>query len=236
MSLVLALVLLGSTLFGNWSASAQPVSQPETKAGAPAGDQATSGTIVVTPANMAGWRWMEEDSSAGSGMLVTGPAIPPVGSGSAKIAVDATGRFILSNLAYAGTRLADITSLAYSSFSEGASAILAPSLNFDIDYDLTDANTAWQGRLVYEPYQDGSVIVPGTWQTWSPMTGKWWASGAPGSGSCPQASPCTWSQVLTAFPQAGLRADNGWLHFRVGQWSGGFTGYVDGFTMGVGGN
>ncbi|MEO8287324.1 MAG: right-handed parallel beta-helix repeat-containing protein [Chloroflexota bacterium] len=236
MSLVLALVLLGSTLFGSWSASARPISQPETKAGVPAGDQATSGTIVVTPANTAGWRWMEEDSSAGGGMLVTGPAVPPVGTGSAKLAVDATGRFIISNLAYAGTRLADITNLAYSSYSEGTSTILAPSLNFDIDYNLTDGNTAWQGRLVYEPYQDGSVITPGAWQTWSPMTGKWWASGAPGNVTCPQSSPCTWSQVLTAFPNAGLNAGNGWLHFRAGVWPPSYTGYVDGFTFGVSGN
>lgn len=235
-SLVLALMLLGSMLFGNWSASALTTASPATKLSNPGGDQVTSGTILVTPSNLAGWRWMEEDTAAGGGMLVTGPATPPLGTGSARLSVDSTGRFILSNLAYAGTRLADITSLAYSSYSEGASTILAPSLNFDIDYDLTDANTAWQGRLVYEPYQDGSVITPGTWQTWSPMTGKWWASGAPGNSTCPQSLPCTWSQVLTAFPNAGLRAGNGWLHFRVGQWAGGFTGYVDGFTMGVSGN
>lgn len=235
-SLALALMLLGSMLFGNWSASALSTASPATKPGNPGGDQVTSGTIVVTPSSPAGWRWMEEDTAAGSGMLVTGPTTPPLGTGSARLSVDSTGRFILSNQAYAGTRLVDITSLAYSTYSEGPSTILAPSLNFDIDYDLTDANTAWQGRLVYEPYQDGSVITPGTWQTWSPMTGKWWASGAPGSGTCPQSSPCTWSQVTTAFPNAGLRAGNGWLHFRVGQWAGGFTGYVDGFTMGVSGN
>jgi hypothetical protein len=222
-------------LFGNWSASALTTGS-SAKPGNPAGDQVTSGTIVVTPSDPAGWRWMEEDTAAGSGMLVTGPATPPIGTGSARLSVDSTGRFILSNLAYAGTRLADITSLAYSSYSEGTSTVLAPSLNFDIDYDLTDSDTSWHGRLVYEPYQDGSLITPGTWQTWSPLTGKWWASGAPGNGTCPQSSPCTWSQVLTAFPQAGLRAGNGWLHFRVGQWTGGFTGYVDGFTMGVTGN
>ncbi|HST04457.1 MAG TPA: right-handed parallel beta-helix repeat-containing protein, partial [Chloroflexia bacterium] len=236
LSVALALMMLGSMLFGNWSASALVTNPSVAKPGSPGGDQVTNGSIVVTPSNPAGWRWMEEDTSAGSGMLVTGPAVPPVGTGSARLSVDGTGRFILSNLAYAGTPLSNITNLAYSSYSEGTSTILAPSLNFDIDYDLTDNITNWQGRLVYEPYQDGSVITPGTWQTWSPMTGKWWASGAPGSATCPQSSPCTWGAVLAAFPHAGLRADNGWLHFRVGQWAGGFTGYVDGFTMGVSGN
>ncbi|HEX9991191.1 MAG TPA: right-handed parallel beta-helix repeat-containing protein [Chloroflexia bacterium] len=232
-TLMLVLTLLGSMLVGSWPAVAGPA---PIKPVNPGTDQATSGTIVVSPSNQAGWRWMEEDTAAGGGMLVTGPATPPLGTGSAKLSVDGTGRFILSNLAYAGTRLADITNLAYSSYSEGASNILAPSLQFDIDYNLTDSNTAWQGRLIYEPYQDGSVITPGSWQTWSPMTGKWWASGAPGNGSCSQSTPCTWNQVLTAFPQAGLRAGNGWLHFKVGVWAGGFTGYVDGFTFGVPGN
>jgi hypothetical protein len=241
-SLVLALTLISSLFFSTQSGAAVLAGPPapgtaSTAAKAPPTNQITSGTVVVTPANLAGWRWMEEDVAAGGGMLVTGPAVPPLGTGSARLSVDGTGRFILSNLAYAGTRLADITSLGYSSYSEGASTILAPALHFDIDYNLTDANTAWQGRLVYEPYQDGSVITPGTWQTWTPMTGKWWASGAPGNGTCPQSSPCTWSQVLTAFPNAGLRAGNGWLHFRVGgPWTGGFTGYVDNFTFGVTGN
>ncbi len=237
---VLALTLISSLLFST-SANSLVLAGPPAPGAATAAPKApaqpTSGTVVITPSNLGGWRWMEEDTAAGGGMLVTGPATPPLGTGSARLAVDGTGRFILSNLAYAGTRLADITNLSYSSYSEGASTILAPALHFDIDYNLTDANTAWQGRLVYEPYQDGSVITPGTWQTWTPMTGKWWASGAPGNGTCPQSSPCTWNQVLAAFPNAGLRAGNGWLHFRVGgPWTGGFTGYVDGFTFGVSGN
>ncbi len=233
-SLILTLALLGTTLFVNLPASARVDTQLGASPGVAGSDQPMSGTVVVTPSNLAGWRWMQEDTAGGGGMLVTGPVIPPLGTGSAKLSVDGTGRFILSNMSYAGTRLDAITNLSHSSYSEGASAILAPSLQLDIDYDLNDANTAWQGRLVYEPYQDGSVITPGNWQAWTPMTGKWWSSGAPGNGTCPQSTPCTWSQVLTAFPNAGLRAGNGWLHFRVGgPWAGGFTGYVDAFTFGV---
>lgn len=230
-SLALALMLLSSVLFGNLPARALVGSQQ-------VGDQVTSGTIVVTPSNLAGWRLMEEDTASGSGMLVTGPAVPPIGTGSAKLAVDSTGRFIMSHMAYAGTRLADITNLAYNTYTEGVSNILAPTLQFDIDYDLTDTNMVWQGRLVFEPYQGGGIVTPGIWQTWTPTTsGKWWASGAPGNGPCGQGTPCTWSQVLTAFPNAGLRAGNGWLHLRVGgPWTGGFTGYVDGFTFGVTGD
>lgn len=40
----------------------------------------------------------------------------------------------------------------------------AVSLQFDMDYNLADSNTAWQGRLVYEPYATETVNT-GAWQT-----------------------------------------------------------------------
>ena len=110
------------------------------------------------------------------------------------------------------------------------------SLQLDVDYDLTDANTAWQGRLVFEPYQNGTV-VPGIWQTWDVRAGEWWASGAPGNTVCPQSNPCTWAEVLAAFPNAGIRANAGNVNFKAGgPWLGGFVGNVDAFTIGVNGN
>ena len=139
------------------------------------------------------------------------------------------------NSSYAGTPLADITSLSYSTYGHGASTVFAPSLQLDVDYDLTDLNTAWQGRLVYEPYQNG-IVTPETWQSWSPLDGVWWASGAPGNALCPQSNPCTWAAVLAAFPNAGIRTTAGNINFKVGgPWTGGFTGNVDAFIIGVNG-
>jgi hypothetical protein len=54
--------------------------------------------------------------------------------------------------------------------------------------------------------------------------GNWWFSRVPGSlaGNCPIASPCTWTDVLTKFPNAGihrlygavlLKAGGGWTLF-----------------------
>src|SRR4051812_27583680 len=111
--LTLALALIAGLVFGNLPAAARNAGGAATAPKPPAA-RPDAGTIVVTPANLAGWRWMEEDTAAGGGMLVTGPAVPPLGTGSARLSVDSTGRFILSNLTYAGTRLADITSLGYS--------------------------------------------------------------------------------------------------------------------------
>ncbi|NWF67581.1 MAG: cadherin-like domain-containing protein, partial [Chloroflexi bacterium] len=150
--------------------------------------------------------------------------------------VDATGRHLFGTLAYAGTRLDTITNLQYSTYQSSAIPLLALTLQFDMDYDLTDTNTVWQGRLVFEPYFSGTV-TPGTWQTWTPLTGVWWASSAPGNTQCPQASPCTWAQVLNFFPNAGLRANVGALQFKAGgPWLGGFDGSVDAFIIGVSGS
>lgn len=188
-------------------------------------------TTVVYPGNMNGWAFAEEVPT-GSGTLVEGPGTPPLGTGSAQLTVDSTGRELLYTTNYAGTRLDSISSLQYSTYTQSpTTGLLAPSLQFDVDYDLTDLNTAWQGRLVYEPYMNGTV-TSGTWQTWNPLEGVWWASGAPGNTVCPQASPCTWAQVLAAFPNAGIRANVGNVNFKAGgPWTGGFVGNVDAFTF-----
>lgn len=197
---------------------------------------AAAATVFIGPSS-SDWFFFNEGAS-GSGAYVSGPT-GATGAGSAELAVDLTGRENLGTVAYAGTKLGDLTTLTYRSYrsSPNPGNVLAVSLQLDVDYDLNDANTAWQGRLVFEPYQTvGNTIAQNTWYTWDALAGKWWASGSPGSGICPQSSPCTWSQVLDAFPNAGLRAGAGLLQFRAGgPWSDGFTGNVDDLTVGVSG-
>ena len=65
---------------------------------------AASTTVVVHPGDMNGWAFAQE-LPVGSGALVNGPATPPLGSGSAQLTVDSTGRELLLTPAYAGTRL-----------------------------------------------------------------------------------------------------------------------------------
>lgn len=201
--------------------------------------QATT-QVVVSPANQNGWLFDGDGSTGGAGSFVGGPATPPLGSGSARMVLDATtaSRHRLLTLAFAGTRLSQITSLEYSTHRSSADAgnNLAIALQLDTDYDLTDANTAWQGRLIYEPYQApgaGGSVVQNTWQTWDPMAGEWWASGAPGNTLCPQANPCSWADVLTAWPNAGLRAGLGLLQFKAGGPAPSFDGAIDAVTIGV---
>lgn len=193
---------------------------------------AVDNTVVVSPGNLQGWAFVQEIAN-GSGSLVDGPTEPPMGTGSANLVVDSTGRELLLNNGFAGTRLADITELSYHTYQNGDSTVFAASLQLDVDYDASDENTAWQGRLVYEPYQNGTVI-PETWQEWDALAGTWWASGAPGSTICPQSDPCTTEEVLAAFPDSAIRAEVGNVNFKAGgPWAGGFDGYVDAFTIGT---
>jgi hypothetical protein len=190
--------------------------------------------VTVSPGDMQGWAFAQEVAT-GNGALVSGPGTPPMGDGSAMLSVDNTGRELLLTNQFAGTRLDELTELRYSNYTEVNSTVFANSLQLDVDYNLTDANTAWQGRLVYEPYQNGTV-TPFSWQTWDALQGEWWASGAPGNTTCPQSNPCTMVEVLTAYPDAGVRADVGNIQFKAGgPWTGGFTGYVDALLVGVGG-
>jgi hypothetical protein len=206
--------------------------------------QAAQGaTVTVTPANMQGWGFFTE-TGTGTGAMATGPATPPLGAGSARmtLATDASGEIIVT-AGYAGTSLSQITALQYSTYRSSVDAgnNLALSLQFDMDYDLSDSTTTFQGRLVFEPYLTpgiGGTVVQNTWQTWTPLAGKWWMSKKAivgnvleGSIACTQGVPCTWSQVLTMYPNAGLRVGIGGLYFKGGSGWTTFDGNVDAFAI-----
>jgi hypothetical protein len=166
---------------------------------------ATTTTVTVRPSSPQGWSFIDDNTDLpGSGTFVQGPAPAPLGVGSAQLSVTGpTDRQILATSAYAGTTLASVTSLGYSSYQSGPT--LAPSLQFDVRYRTTD--TLYGGRLVFEPYQ--SNTVGSGWQTWDALAGTWWASKTTPAGSnglCPQAAPCTWNQVLANWPNAVMSA------------------------------
>lgn len=198
---------------------------------------ATPATVLVTPHNMQGWAFFDDNGHGGVGQMANGPASPPLGSGSAELAVSATNQgYALGTGAYAGTPLTQITNLGYSSYQPGPT--LAIALQFDVK--LVPADTHYDGRLVFEPYQNGHVTVGSGWQHWSPLGGIWWAShsssplGAGGSGGlCPIGNPCTWSTILSDFPGATI---SGAVVFKAGSGWSSFDGNVDNFTIGVNGS
>src|SRR4051794_10179682 len=70
---------------------------------------AASSTVTVTPGNMGGWFFTDDqhdNPSAATGSLVTGPATPPLGVGSARLLTpSASDGQALILPGYQGTRL-----------------------------------------------------------------------------------------------------------------------------------
>jgi hypothetical protein len=203
------------------------------------------GQLLPTPA-LGGW-WFAEEVPTASGSMTTGPGSPPGRTGSATMSLDATGRMLLGTADYNATDLADLTSLEYSTHrsSVDAGGNLAISLQLQVDYDGTDGSTAFQGRLVFEPY----FTFPGgvgqnVWQTWDPVDpgAMWWMSGSAVVGGssvgnpCPQSSPCSWSTILSTFPDAEIHSTLGAILLKAGGPAPGFVGSADRFTLGISGS
>lgn len=214
----------------------------------------TGCNLVVTPSAPNGWFFLNEGAN-GSGQFVNGPGNPPAGRGSALLTVDGTGREDIATSSYTGQPLASFNQLQYSTYQAySGSPNETPTLAFDVDYDSTDSNTAYQGRLVYVP-SAANTVLPGQWQTWNTMSGgAAWYSSASGSSSyrpivggvtqsnppCTQASYCTWAQVMSDYPHATIRptvnGSPGLLLVRAGgPVTGGFVGATDNVIVGLDG-
>lgn len=119
----------------------------------------SGGTVIVYPDSMRGWAFYDDQAdtvcSAGTACrMVNGPAGQPLGSGSAELADSlATDGKALILPDYGGTRFDQVTTLRYSTYRQTTDAgnNLAIALQFNVDYDLTDSLTGYQGRLVFEP-------------------------------------------------------------------------------------
>lgn len=210
-----------------------------------------AGIIVVTPDSMRGWSFRDDQrslpcSNADVCRMVEGPLGNLLGTGSAELATTAStdgNALILAD--YKGIRFDQLTALRYSTYRQSTDAgnNLAIALQFNVDYDLGDAATGWQGRLVFEPYHaNGGAVTQGAWQQWDARAGKWWGTkssvtrnGVATTNPCVQAAPCTWTQLLTTFPAVGVHAAYGAVVLKVGSGWANFRGNVDSLTIGVDG-
>lgn len=206
--------------------------------------------LLVTPAT-GGWWFAEDSPSSGnaSGSLSEGPAPTPAGAGSARMILDGgtAGRMLLGNSDYNGKKLSQLTSLSYDAVRTSADAgnLLAISLQINADYDLTDASTGWQGRLVFEPYftVGSGTILEDTWYGYDPLDpgAKWYMTGNAFKGGvnvgnpCPQSSPCTLATILATFPDVGIHASLGAVQFKAGAPWPNFDGNVDNVRIAVSG-
>jgi hypothetical protein len=211
------------------------------------------GTVVVTPGNMDGWAFLTTDADGvaapGNGntaQMVTGPATPPLGTGSAQLGT-ASGQGDTSsqirNTAYAGTPLADLTVLSYSTYMTANNGQQFPYIELNI---ATTGSGAPDDILFFEPpYQTPTSGNPNllnqgdsvlnTWQTWNALAGGWWDNNGvlnPGTGVGSLAD------YLVTYPDATIEnssAGYGGVRLTVGFASpeDNFNGYVDNVTIGT---
>jgi hypothetical protein len=174
----------------------------------PVAASAATSVQVVTAADL-GTTWFDADTRApGTGTFEEGPASPPLGTGSFEMGTPtSTAKVQLLTNQYDGTLLADIDGIGYSTYrdpsSDGDVAMAALNLRVDLD-----GNGTADAYMVYEPYQDlgNAAIQDGVWQSWDAYRGgaaKWWLN--TGAGGCGQATPCTFAQIVTLFPNATVR-------------------------------
>jgi hypothetical protein len=221
---------------------------------------AAAATVTVTSGNMGDWAFDNRDAggtvganpTAGGGM-VTGPATPPLGTGSARLftgtgITGGDGAEELRNTGYDGVLLSSITSLSYSTYVTSWNGQQAPYLTLEIAPSAgapADSNL----RLFFEPaYQtptSGNASLPdqgpvslNTWQSWNALTGGWWSNAG---GGTPGTGVISLADYIALHPDAVLAntADGlGAVQLRVGFASAGnqFDGNVDALKIGVSGS
>jgi hypothetical protein len=169
---------------------------------------AANTTVKVTSKDT-GNNWYSADTrNAGTGIFETGPATPPLGNGSFELSTPGPADKVqLFTDLYNGTALSAIQGIGYSTYRDLApvSSPALVALNLRID---TNGDNQPDAYMVYEPYQDegNGAVQDNVWQNWDAYKGgtaKWWLN--TGAGGCGQATPCSWSAIVTAFPTATIR-------------------------------
>ena len=204
-----------------------------------------AGTVVVRPSSMDGWV-VQTDLTA-TVTFESGPAVPPLGTGSVELAVGADGDSgaQVRNTLYAGTRIDELTELRYSTYVDvDGSGGQAPYIILNVDYDN---NGTVDDLLFFEPVYQTATFFPSnpqaalaldTWQTWDALNGGWWSLfGTAGAG--PGTDVKSLADILVAEPDAtivngatgagGVRIVAG---FGAGSWDN-FVGNADAFKIGV---
>jgi hypothetical protein len=186
----------------------------------------------VRPETPNGWAFGNDDTTTGtgSGAYVVGPGTAPSGYGSGQLTVDSTGRWAMGTFRYASTPLSQITAITYYTYRPSTTTNHSLDIMFDIDPDSTDADTSYQGRLASIP----AVEPADTWTFHDALSDQWFWSHAGPTDPCRQSAPCTWSQVLSNYPNAEIRPTIGAFLIRAGgPYTGGNTGYFDKLTVGT---
>ncbi|HEY5886987.1 MAG TPA: fibronectin type III domain-containing protein, partial [Acidimicrobiales bacterium] len=158
-----------------------------------------------------GGRWFAADTRPGGQLVFDETYGGSLGDGAAILSTTSSSAAkvqLFTDLfgAGGGTALADVDAIAYSTYRDTApvGSPALPALNLRVDADNVGGVDTY---LVYEPYQDfgNDAVHDDDWQTWNAIRGgaaKWWSSDTGAIPGCGQATPCTWSAIVAAHPDA----------------------------------
>lgn len=218
--------------------------------GATAASAASPSTVTYTvnQRNL-GLNWSLYTDNGASGSFVTGPATPPLGTGSFAFTVPDNGKVTLSTAIPAGQLLSAVDTVSYATYRDGSSTMpgyVDPSLNIEICAGgIVGTSCEGYTTLVWEPvYAYGTPangndpVVDGSWQTWDALghtstsySGGWWSTHAI-PGVCAANCFVSLSSIQAANPDAVI------LSFGVNLGhgpAGTFAGAADALTLGLGG-
>jgi hypothetical protein len=230
-------MMLSSMFLGNQPASAR-VANPKIS-----DSPAVNTTIVVSPTAMHNWFFYNDENDQidnSLGTFVYGPGTPVASTGSTQISVTGTQRRNIATYQFAGTHLANITTLAFSTYNpstgNGGSANRSAYLQFNVDF--TGTSDAFQKRLLFIPSQNGTV-TQNSWKEWNAINGgaaNWTYSGAtwPAPNAVSGGTPKTWNQILADYPNARIKPTDSFLGLRVGEpYTNGYTENIDSLKFGT---
>ncbi len=160
-----------------------------------------SAPIFVSPSNLNGWSIFatlaNSNTPGGDGTFnfVTGPATPPIGTGSVHLNTGSSGEQTVQmrNGDWSGTPLSSLTTLGYSTYgtSWNGGQMTYLTLYIDLDGDLSNG---YEDRIFFEPeysragYGNPFNVSPqpapvlGVWQTWDCLHGMWYGENDFGPG------------------------------------------------------
>ncbi len=133
---------------------------------------AFAATTVVTPTNTQGWS--TADTRPGGAVTFVADADAPGGDGALQLTTDATTTSKAQYMHEASTPITDITELSYYSKQISASFPQGDA-SYQLAIDTNGTETGGFTTLVYEPYQNGTV-VPNTWTQHDVDQGQFWSS------------------------------------------------------------
>jgi len=195
---------------------------------------------VISPSNKGSWDFQTNNLVDGLGQFVTGPATPPLGSGSVQLSSGSNGSTYsaIYTTAYDGQVILDPAnvSASYATYvPTTASAASYPKLIVDVNINTT--TTTLVDELVFDP-RNGQSQTPtsGVWQTWDAKGGVWNSTFPCGNITLAQYAVCL--PVNTVSVSIRTRADGtGGVRLQVGPNAPSDTlvGFIDAVTLGFDG-